>query len=321
MRLIELADTSAGDALGTASWLAQEGAGDALVLAELAGECGLLGAFQRVGRSGLAREQRGLCGGRSARAGAGTCALLAVTRDAPGWLGEAAPPAGARALNRWVRGLLAGLQRLGLAASYPGRDFVALDGARVAQLSLAREANGATIFQAILATGRPYTTAEPAPDHTGLPPCPRAGTLGGVETASLFAALASGFAERFGLALERAPLSAGERRAAADVALPALEDGELAGLRSGGAVTIPIGELEAHVALRPDGAFARARLRGDWIAARPDVRALEDALVGLAPSSPELRDRCARWLADPAVLAIGVVSPDSIVQALALSSA
>jgi hypothetical protein len=322
VRLVELADASAEDALGAAAWLAQEGAADALVLAQLSGECGLLGAFQRVGRSGLERELRGLCGGRSVFAGAGTCALFAVSRDPAGWFAEADRPAGARLLNRWVRGLLAGLSRAGVAASYPGRDFVAVDGARVAALSLARFAAGASIFQAIVATARPYTTAEPAPEFPGLPPLPRAGTLGsrvGVEP--LFAALASGFAERFGLELERAPLSGDEQRARAAVALPSPEDPELAGLRSGGAVATPIGELEAHVALRADGVLARVRLRGDWIAASDDVRALELALEGLRPDSSELAARCARWLADPTVLAIGVVAPEAIAQAVRLSSA
>ena len=322
MRLVELADASAEDALGAAAWLAQECATDALVLAQLGGECGLLGAFQRVGRSGLAAERRGLCGGRSAYAGDGTCALFAVTRDAPAWFAEAEAPTGARLLNRWVRGLLAGLSRVGVSASYPGRDFVAADGARVAALSLARFASGAAIFQAILATARPYTTAERAPEFPGLPPLPRAGTLGGrVGVEPLFAALAAGFAERFGLELERAPLSSDERRALAAVALPALEEPELAGLRSGGAVAIPIGELEAHVALRADGALERVRLRGDWIAGSADVRALETALEGLQPGSPELAARCARWLADPKVLAIGVVAPEAIAQAVRLSSA
>lgn len=316
VRLVELARASAEDALGAAALLANEYAGDALVLAQLTGECGLLGAFQRTGRSGLARELRGLCGGRSAFAGEGTCALFAVTRDADGWLGEPVPAA--RKLNRWVRGLLAGLTRIGVAASYPGRDFIAVEGARIAQLALAREASGAWMFQAILATGRPYTTAERAPEPPGLPPLPRAGALG-LESEPLFAALASGFAERFGLALGREPLSTDELRALAAVELPALEDPELAGLRSGGTVAVPIGELEAHVALRPDGALARVRLRGDWIAAAGDVRALEATLEGLAPASPEVRARSARWLADPNVLALGVVSPDSIADAVRLS--
>ena len=322
MRLVELADASAEDALGAAAWLAQESATDALVLAELTGECGLLGAFQRVGRSGLERELRGLCGGRSAFAGEGTCALFAVTRDAPAWFAEADPPTGARLLNRWVRGLLTGLARVGVAASYPGRDFVAVESARVGALSLARLASGAAIFQAILATARPYTTAERAPEFPGLPPLPRAGTLGGrTGVEPLFSALASGFAERFGLELERAPLSSDERRELAAVELPPLEDPELAGLNSRGAIAIPIGELEAHVALRADGALARVRLRGDWIAAADDVRALEAALEGLAPGSPELSARCARWLADPQVLAIGVVAPEAIAQAVRKSAA
>ena len=322
MRLLELAEASAEDAFGAAAWLARAGAPDALVLAQLTGESGALGAFQRAGRSGLARELRGVCGGRSAFAGEGTCALFAVARDVHAWLGEPRPLPAARVLNRWVRGLLAGLNRLGVAASYPGRDFVAANGARVAQVSLGRAEGGAWILQAILATARPFTTAEPAPAFPGLPPLPPAATLGPAARATepLFAALAGGFAERFALGIERAPLTGDERRAVAATRLPPLVDPELAGLRCGGPVAIPNGELEAHVSLRADGALEGVRLRGDWIAAAADVRALEAALAGARPASAEIRAYAARWLADPAVLALGVVGAEPIAEAIALSA-
>jgi len=322
VRLLELAGVSSEDAFGAATWLARAGAPDALVLAELGGESGALGAFQRAGRSGLARELRGPCGGRSAFAGEGTCALFAVASDVHAWLGEARPLPAARVLNRWVRGLLAGLSRVGVAASYPGRDFVAADGARVAQVSVGRAASGAWILQAILASRRPFTTREPAPAFPGLPPLPPAGVLAPAAGARepLFAALAVGFAERFALALEPAPLAADELRGVATTPRPPLVEPELAGLRCGGAVAIPNGELEAHVALGTDGALERVRLRGDWMAAAGDVAALEAALAGLAPASSELRARCARWLTDPAVLALGVSGPEPIADAIALSA-
>jgi hypothetical protein len=63
------------------------------------------------------------------------------------------------------------------------------------------------------------------------------------------------------------------------------------------------------------------RLRGDWIAGRGDLRVLEDALAGLSPSDPDVRAHCARWLADPRVLAIGVVAPDAIAEAIRRSAA
>jgi len=299
------------------AWLARVSAADALLLAELSGDCGLLGAYQRAGRSGNARELRGICGGRSAFAGDGVSALFAVIPEPRAWLGEeAAALSGARLLNRLVRGVLAGLTPIGVGASYPGRDFVAVEGRRVAQLSLSRSEGGACLFQALIGRARPYTTAERAPEFPGLPPLPPAGALG-VEAEALAASLARGFEARFGLELERAELSPEDERAISAIELEPLVDPGLAGLRAGAPVATPIGELEAHVALGTDGALERVRLRGDWIAAPGDVRVLEDALVGVAPHGARLRELCARWLGAPAHLVVGVTDPAAIAEAIA----
>ncbi|HKC51820.1 MAG TPA: hypothetical protein VKF60_13575 [Myxococcota bacterium] len=291
-------------------------AADALLLADLSGECGLLGAYQRAGRSGIGRELRGLCGGRSAFAGEGVSALFAVIPEPRAWLREESALSGARLLNRLVRGLLAGLTPIGVGASYPGRDFVAVEGRRVAQLSLSRSERGACLFQALIGRARPYTTAEPAPEFRGLPPLPPAGALG-VEAETLATALARGFEARFGLELERAELSREDERAISATELEPLVDPGLAGLRAGAPVATPIGELEAHVALGADGALERVRLRGDWIAAPGDVRVLEDALVGVAPDCARARELCARWLGAPAHLVVGVTDPAAIAEAIA----
>jgi hypothetical protein len=303
------------------AWLASESAADALLVAELAGECGLLGAYQRPGRSGSSHELRGPCGGRSAFAGAGVTALFAVVGDLRAWLGEeGAELSGARLLNRLVRGVLSGLTPIGVAATYPGRDFVAAGGRRIAQISLSRSAGGAHLFQALLGRARPYTTAEPAPDFPGLPPLPPAGALG-IDAETLAAALARGFETRFALELESAAPSPEEERAIAARELPPLVDPELAGLRAGDPVATPIGELEAHVALRADGALERVRLRGDWIAAPGDVRALEDALSGAVPGTARVRELCARWLGAPRHLVVGVTDPAAIAEAIERAAA
>ena len=297
-------------------WLAEESAADALLVAELSGEQALLGAFQRAGRSGAASELRGVCGGRSAFAGDGIQLFVAVASDVRAWLaGETAALSGARLLNRLVRGALSGLTQIGVASTYPGRDFVAANGRRVAQLSLTRTTRGAHVLQLVVARARPYTTAERDPEFPGLPPLPPAGALA-IGAEELAAALARGFASRFALELEPAELSSEEERAIAAVRTPPLVDPELAGLRSGGAVATPIGELEAHVALRADGALERVRLRGDWIAAPADVRALEEALAGVDPAGARVRELCARWLAAPAHLVVGVTDPAAIAEAI-----
>jgi len=158
-----------------------------------------------------------------------------VIAEPRAWLGEeAAALSGARLLNRLVRGVLAGLTPIGVGASYPGRDFVAVEGRRVAQLSLSRSEGGACLFQVLIGRARPYTTAERAPAFPGLPPLPPAGALG-VEAEALAASLARGFEARFGLELERAELSPEDERAISATELEPLVDPGLAELRAGAA--------------------------------------------------------------------------------------
>jgi hypothetical protein len=120
---------------------------------------------------GVARESelRRLSGGRSTRYGDGMVSLCALAPAPQAWLQETTPLPGPRLLNRLARGLLSGLSRLGVSASYPGRDFASANGRRIGYVSLAREANGVTLFQAVLGVGAPYTTAEREPSWPGLP--------------------------------------------------------------------------------------------------------------------------------------------------------
>jgi len=311
--LTRLAGVSAERTVRTLAWLARECTGDALLVAELACDpVGLLGLFQPPGSSREARELRGCCGGRSGRLASGV--LLACARvEAPGeWLGEPAEAlSGARLLNRLVRGLLAGLTPFGVGASYPGRDFVVARGRRVAQLALGRDARGALLFQALLGVTRACFGDEPDAVFPGLPVPPPPGVLE-LAPEALASALARGFGERFGLELE--PGTAGEAEP------PPLADPELAGLSSAGALAIPIGELRAHVALGADGALARVRLRGDFMAAPAPLRALEDALAGLAPAGAAVAERCARWLAAPESGVVGVTDPGALALAIARSA-
>ena len=310
LQLTRLAGVSAERAVRTLAWLARECAADALLVADFAGEtAGLLGAFQRPGRSGEPRELRACCGGRSARLGPGRVLLGARVGDPGAWLAEpAAGLSGPRLLNRLVRGLLAGLTPIGVAASYPGRDFVVAGERRIAQLSLGRDARGALLFQAVCAGEQPVAGAEPEPAFPGHPPAPPAGAAG-VPAAALADALARGFAARFGLAPE--PAWAGETEP------PPLADPELAGLVAGGPVATPIGELEAYVALAAGGSLARVRLRGDFMASAGALRALEESLGGLDPADPRVRELASRWLAAPQSAVVGITDARAVSDAVA----
>ncbi len=324
-RVIRLAGVSPERELGVVASLAQRAGASALVMAELAGDAASLGRFQRAGRSLARREIRRLSGGRSTRYGDGIVSLCALAPSAQAWLDETGALSGPRLLNRLVRGLLSGLSRLGIAASYPGRDFVTANGRRIAYVSLARDASGVLLFQAILGVAEPYTTEERDPSWPGLLPAPEPTWLARERIPvpgfdGIAAALEAGFAERFTLALDASPLSSDDERAFEAAALPPLADATLAELRCAGAVATPIGELEAHVALDESRRLARVRLCGDWIAAHPELRALEAALVGELPGSARVRELCAAWLKNPAALVIGLTGGSYLADAVARSA-
>jgi hypothetical protein len=304
---------SAERTVRTLAWLARESPSDALLVADLAGEpTGLLGAFQRPGRSGEPCELRGSCGGRSALLGPGSVLVCARVVDPGAWLAEPATRlSAARLLNRLVRGVLAGLTPIGVDASYPGRDFVVAGGRRIAQLALGRDARGALSFQAVCAAERPVATREPDPGFPGLPALPPPGAPG-IPAAQLAEGLARGFAARFGLALE--PGEAGQAEP------PPLVDPELLGLAAGEPVATPIGELVAHVALATGGSLARVRLRGDFMAAAGALRELEDSLAGLDPADARVRELAARWLSAPEGSVVGVTDAGAIAEAVAVAA-
>jgi hypothetical protein len=325
VRVIRLAGVSPERELGGVASLAQRSGTSALVVAELTGDAASLGCYQRAGKSRLDRELRRLGGGRSTRYGDGVVSLCALAPAPQAWLDEPGVLTGPRLLNRLVRGLLTGLSRLGIQASYPGRDFVTASGRRLAYVSLSREASGVLLFQAVLGVGVPYTTEEREPSWPGLPAAPAPTTLARERVPvpgfdRIAGALVGGFADRFALSLDTEPLSSEEERAFAVGTQPPLADDPLAELRSAGAIATPIGDLEAHVALDAGGRLARVRLRGDWMAAKPDVEALEATLVGELPGSARVRELCGAWLASPASLVVGLTGASALADAVARSA-
>ena len=323
VRLVELADASAEDALGAAAWLAHECATDALRARA---------ADRRV------RSARRLPAGRDAAGSSASCAASAAgARPSPAkGLARCLPSRATRRRGsaRPIRRPARASEPLGPRAAGradPGRRRGQLPGPRLRRSGRAHAwrrcrsravASGAAIFQAILATARPYTTAERAPEFPGLPPLPRAGTLGGrVGVEPLFAALASGFAERFGLALERAAAlhrraaRAGCRRAAA-----------ARGPRARRSAQRRSGRDSDRRARGPRRSARRRRARASAPARRLDRRGATTCARSRRRSRARAREsraraRCARWLADPKVLAIGVVAPEAIAQAVRLSGA
>ncbi|MEX2207310.1 MAG: hypothetical protein WEF50_13865 [Myxococcota bacterium] len=324
-RVIRLARVSPERELAVVASLAQRPGTCALVIAELTGDAASLGRFQREGRSLAQLELRRLCGGRSTRYGDGIVSVCALAPSPRAWIPEPGRLTGPRILNRLVRGVLAGLSRLGVPASYPGRDFVSANGRRLAYVSLSREPSGVVVFQAVLGVGVPYTTEEREPSWPGLPQPPTASSLARErvplpEFEAIARAFCAGFAGRFSLALDESPPTRDEERAFAAGTRPPLVDPALAGLACAGALATPIGDLEAHVALDAGGRLARVRLRGDWIAAQAELEKLETALVCENPGSARVRELCEAWLANPDSLVVGLIGASALADAIASSA-
>jgi hypothetical protein len=297
-----------------------------LVMADLSGNTEALGRWQVPGDlSGPLRESfvRRWTGGHGTVYGDGILSVCAVLPEPGAWLDEAGPLPAERALNRYSRGFLRGISRLGVQAAYPGRDFLTVSRRNAGYLSAERDARGVLLVQAVLAVDTEYTLEAEPPLGAGLPPVPAPTTLaeelderdvsGHVQTA-----IAEGFAAQFRLDLEA--WTDGELPLAPDEgALPPLvPEDELV---SGEEVEIPIGSLEAFVRLGPKGRLDRVRLAGDWIADSAGVAALEAALVGAAPERSALAKLVAPIVVDPAHLFIGIDSPDCIVEVVLRAAA
>jgi hypothetical protein len=299
--------------------LAEEGEEGAVAVSSLRGSASALGRWQpgalapwqpgalAPGQPGAPGALRRWTGGRATRFGDGIIALSAVAPGPQSWLDERERLPGPRLLNRWARGLLAGLGAMGLQAAYPGRDFASANGRQVAALGIERTRAGRFLFHALIGADRPHP-GEPDPEFPGLPRHPPASSVaaeGGDPTA--LRALARGFAQRLGLELiEAGPPAPG--------AVPP-EPTPIGVV--GSPVPIPIGQLRAALQLGADGGIARAQLLGDWIAASDDVAMLENALVGADPQDAARIEAIAeRWLALPGLIAIGLTDARALVAAL-----
>lgn len=251
-----------------------------LLVAELTGEAVALGRFQRAATAvrGRPARFRRVGGGVALVAGAGT---IGVALALPG-LGAIAPD---KVLNRWVRGLDAGLTRAGApGVHYFGRDHVVASGRRLGAVSQEITAEGEVLFEAIIALNR---TLSLAADVRGYPTHgdPRIVSLRDVALAELapreltFAgvaqALAEGWAGTNGFALksEEAPPPPAELPMWPEV------DEDDTGLEWSGVADVPIGFVEA-LARAEGGKIAEARLRGDFLAPSSLVAEMERQVVG-----------------------------------------
>src|SRR5439155_1013200 len=94
-------------------------------------------------------------GGRAFPAGEGFLGLSLVLSHRSAIVGDdpfALAPE--QVMNRYVRGILEGLRLVGVAAFYPGRDLVTVDGRPLGLVAFEVDRAGALLFEAIVANGR-----------------------------------------------------------------------------------------------------------------------------------------------------------------------
>ena len=267
----------------------------AVVTATLEGDGVALGRFQRRSSDDPLRRW---CGGRTTRYGAGVFSLSVITR------GIQSDLRGEQILRRQAQRVVRALSALGVNVAYPGRDFLTVGGLRVGYVSLERTSEGALLFQTLLSLDGGDLLTQPALEFPGLPPYPPSGNLG----PNLGPRLAEALIAQLGPAAQIPdPPTALDRRP---------PEPELDGLVSAGPVAIPIGALEAWVAVDPHPRLSTVRLLGDWIASSADVESFQRALEGRVPTHESLAPVVERWLSLPGAILVGVTNPEQIVRAI-----
>jgi lipoate-protein ligase A len=252
-------------------------------------------------RAGIGAFRR-LSGGRVVGAGDGWLGLALIFPSRNALLKEdAARLKPDQIMNRYARGLLAGLRSLGLDCFYPGRDAITFEHREVAMCSFETDASGAMLFESMLAVNRGmedvvHDLEQIDPD--GALPCrmytPESATKLARERGreivfdKLADAIATGYQGLLGETRTRElspdEMAQAERRGRELVtsgwlncriplALPskAIKKNRIAA---------QLGTIEAEVALEAEGTIAAATLSGDFIANSSAIAELETELRG-----------------------------------------
>ncbi len=248
-----------------------------------------------VARAGLSASRR-FTGGRVIGAGEGWLglALILPSRDAllPDRDIKLKPD---QVMNRYVRGLLAGMRELGLEGFYPGRDAITIERREIAMCTFETDASGAMLFEAVLGVNRVMEEVVHDLEHfdpAGQLSCamygPDAATKlvreldRDVSFGEIAGAIARGYSNLLGGGDRRelTPLenAQAERRGASLEQrgwLQLLAEGSLASR-----VATQLGSIEARVKTSTDGAVENLGLFGDFIANSPGISAFQSEMSG-----------------------------------------
>jgi hypothetical protein len=289
-----------------------------LRVVELAGDVVLLGRYHLAPPATAAPVvvQRRVSGGRVAAAGAGFVGVTLVLPHRSALVAsEPLTLAPEQVPNRCVRGILAGLESLGVPAVYPGRDAMTAGGRTIALLGFDVDAAGALLFEAIVGVGR---------DLTALPALLDAVDPGGVVPAAMWtaadatsvaretgrtpsldelaAAIRRGYETRMGLRfvpasgdVPSAPTDAGWLRARAP--RPDLDRRATAAAQLG---------MVAVDCARDGDRLREVMVSGDLLADSPAVARLEAELRGVAVEAAAVHATVARAFAPPVHFLLGI---------------
>ena len=277
----------------------------ALRVFELEGEGLSLGRYHLAPppvAGGAVRRWRRLSGGRVFPAGEGFLGIsLTLPHRSALVAADRLALSPEQVMNRYVRGILAGLQHVGVSAFYPGRDLVTVEGRSLGMVAFEVDGAGALLFEAIIANRKDASILPLLLERADPDGVVRAAMLGPGDVTSLqrlrgsalgveelAECLRRGYEERFAVTLERRALQVDETRRLEVAAQREFADAAWlaprtprADLDRHGAVTTQLGVLEAHFVLDGDR-IREIVFAGDFLANSPAIEELERELRGRA---------------------------------------
>ncbi len=245
---------------------------------------------------------RRLTGGRVVGAGQGWLGLALILPTRTALLMEDTAPLKKlkpeQIMNRYARGLLAGMRALGIECFYPGRDAITFEQREIAMCTFEIDASGAMLFEAAIAHNRGMEELVhdlERIDPDGALSCRMYDAASATKVVrelardvsfdELAGAIASGYRSSLGqtrrrelTAIESAQAQhRGQAFANSNWIRPPVA-GASPMLRN--RIASQLGAIEAAVALKADRTIEAARLNGDFIANSPAIAELESELRG-----------------------------------------
>ena len=229
-------------------------------------------------------------------------------------------------LNRYVRGILAACELIGMPSFYPGRDLVTSDHRMLAMVSFEIEPSGALLFQAVIADDRDFSVLPALLDRADPAGVIKGGMVHPDEATCLAARLghalgAAALAERVRRGYEeRLGVHFNERALAVSTAFDARgwlgQRRRRTGLDRHVQLTGQLGVVELFYALE-DTRIREVLVTGDLIASSSTVERLEAELRGCAAERAAVETVVTRVLAEPTSVLLGLGPPRAVAEAIA----